>query len=94
MLLFAVCAMLAFSRSWRNLSMWTTALAFLILFMGFITFAGGALGVVFLMFEDLVRTGRSPLRYYAMMLALLSGGLSMMGMAQGLRLLLLLVVRG
>ena len=74
--------------------MWTTALAFLILFMGVITVAGGALGVVFLMFEDLVRTGRSPLRYYAMMLALLSGGLSMMGMAQGLRLLLLLVVRG
>ena len=29
--------------------MWTTALAFLILFMGFITFAGGALGVLFLM---------------------------------------------
>ena len=73
--------------------MWTTALAFLILFMGFITFAG-ALGVLFLMFEDLVQTGRSPLRYYAMMLALISGGLSMMGMAQGLRLLLLLVGRG
>ena len=35
--------------------MWTTALAFLILFMGFITFAGGALGVLFLMFEDLVK---------------------------------------
>ena len=29
-----------------------------------------------------------------MMLALISGGLSMMGMAQGLRLLLLLVGRG
>ena len=40
--------------------MWTTALAFLILFMGFITFAGGALGVLFLMFEDLVQTGRGP----------------------------------
>jgi hypothetical protein len=74
--------------------MWTTALAFLILFMGFITFAGGVLGVLFLMFEDLVQTGRVPLRYYAMMLALISGGLSMMGMAQGLRLLLLLVGRG
>ena len=74
--------------------MWTTALAFLILFMGFITFAGGALGVLFLMFEDLVQTGRVPLRYYAMMLALISGGLRMMGMAQGLRLLLLLVGRG
>ncbi len=39
-------------------------------------------------------TGRVPLRYYAMMLALTSGGLSMLGMAQGLRLMLLLVGRG
>ncbi len=69
--------------------MWTTALAYLILFMGFITFAGGAFGILFLMFDDLVRAGRVPLRYYAMMLALTSGGISMMGMAQGLRLLLL-----
>ena len=53
----------------------------------------GALGVLFLMFEDLVQTGRVPLRYNAMMLALISGGLSMLGMAQGLRLLLLLVAR-
>jgi hypothetical protein len=43
--------------------------------------------------KDLVRAGRVPLRYYAMMLALISGGISMMGMAQGLRLLLLLVSR-
>jgi hypothetical protein len=73
--------------------MWTTALAYLMVFMGFITFAGGAFGVLFLMFEDLAREGRVPLRYYAMMLALISGGISMMGMAQGLRLLLLLVGR-
>ena len=53
-----------------------------------------AFGVLFLMFEDLARAGRVPLRYYAMTLALISGGLSMMGMAQGLRLLLLLVGRG
>jgi hypothetical protein len=71
--------------------MWTTWLAYLIAFMGFITFAGGALGVLILMFDDVARTGQAPLRYYAMMLALISGGLSMIGIAQGLRLLLLIV---
>jgi hypothetical protein len=59
--------------------------------MGFITFAGGVLGVLILMFDDVARTGQAPLRYYAMMLALISGGLSMIGIAQGLRLLLLIV---
>jgi hypothetical protein len=39
------------------------------------------------------RTGRVPLRYYAMMVALISGGLSMIGIGQALRLLLLLVGR-
>jgi hypothetical protein len=73
--------------------MWTTALAYMIAFMGFITFAGGAMGLLILMFEDVARTGRVPLRYYAMMVALISGGLSMIGIAQGLRLLLLLVGR-
>jgi hypothetical protein len=71
--------------------MWTTWLAYLIAFMGLITFAGGALGVLYLMFEDVARTGQSSLRYYAMMLALISGGLGMIGIAQGLRLLLLIV---
>jgi hypothetical protein len=71
--------------------MWTTWLAYLIAFMGFITFAGGVLGVLILMFDDVAQTGQAPLRYYAMMLALISGGLSMIGIAQGLRLLLLIV---
>jgi hypothetical protein len=73
--------------------MWTTALAYLIDFMGFITFAGGAMGLLILMFEDVARTGEVPLRYYAMTVALISGGLSMVGIGQGLRLLLLLVGR-
>ena len=71
--------------------MWTTWLAYLIGFMGLITFAGGALGVLMLMFEDVARTGQSALRYYAMTLALISGGLGLIGIAQGLRLLLLIV---
>ena len=70
--------------------MWTTWLAYLIAFMGFITIASGALGfVLILVLEDVV-----PLRYYAMLIALISGGLSMIGIAQGLRLLLLLVKGG
>jgi hypothetical protein len=69
--------------------MWTTWLAYLIAFMGFITFATGALGsVLILTLEEVV-----PLRYYAMVIALISGGLSMIGIAQGLRRLLLLIVR-
>jgi hypothetical protein len=66
--------------------MWTTWLAYLIAFMGFITFASGALGVWFLLLKDVV-----PLRYYAMVIALISGGLSMIGVAQALRLLLVLM---
>jgi hypothetical protein len=66
--------------------MWTTWLAYLIAFMGLITFASGALGVLILLLEDVV-----PLRYFAMVIALISGGLTMIGVAQGLRMLLLIV---
>jgi len=71
--------------------MWTTTLAYLIAGMGFITFASGAMGVMFLMFEDVARRGPAPLRHYASMVALISIGLSMIGIAQGLRLLLLIL---
>ena len=71
--------------------MWTTTLAYLIAGMGFITFASGAMGVMFLMFEDMARKGPAPLRHYASMVALISIGLSMIGIAQGLRLLLLIL---
>ena len=71
--------------------MWTTVLAFLIGFMGFITFAGGAVGVLILLYEEVGKTERVPWRYYAMVVGLISGGLAMVGIGQGLRLLLLLV---
>jgi len=45
------------------------------------------LGLWFLLLAEVV-----PLRYYAMVIALISGGLSMIGIAQCLRRLLLLVV--
>jgi hypothetical protein len=69
----------------------TTVLAYVILFMGFITFLAGAFGVLMLLFEDLAKTGRVPFRYYAMMVGLISGGLGMIGVGQGLRLLLLIL---
>ena len=45
--------------------MWTTVLAYLILFMGFITFLAGAFGALMLLFEELAKTERVPFRYYA-----------------------------
>ena len=45
----------------------TTVLAYLILFMGFITFLAGAFGALMLLFEEVAKTGRVPFRYYAMM---------------------------
>jgi hypothetical protein len=38
----------------------TTALAYLIVLMGFITFAGGAFGLLILMFEEVAKTGTGP----------------------------------
>ena len=50
--------------------------------MGFITFASGAMGVMFLMFEDVARKGPAPLRHYASMVALISIGLGIIGIAR------------
>ena len=69
----------------------TTALAYLILFMGFITFLAGAFGALMLLFEEVTKTERVPFRYYAMMVGLISGGLGLIGIGQGLRLLLLIL---
>ena len=44
-----------------------------------------------LIFEEVAKTERVPLRYYAMVVGLISGGLGMIGIGQGLRLLLLIV---
>ena len=71
----------------------TTVLAYLILFMGFITFLAGAFGALMLLFEEATNAERVPFRYYAMMVGLISGGLGMIGVGQGLRLLLLLIAK-
>ena len=75
-------------------SMWTTVLAFLILFMGFITFAAGAFGALMLLFEEMSKTERVQFRYYAMVVGLISGGLGLIGIGQGLRLLVLILGKG
>ena len=69
----------------------TTVLAYLILFMGFITFLAGAFAALLLIFEEVAKTERVPFRYYAMMVGLISGGLGLIGIGQGLRLLLLIL---
>ena len=51
----------------------------MILFMGFITFLAGAFGVLMLLFEEVSKTERIQLRYYAMVVGLISGGLGMIG---------------
>jgi len=72
--------------------MWTTVLAYVLDFIGFITFAAGGLAFMWLIFEE-VGSGRVPLRHYALVATLISSGLSMIGIAQGLRLLLLLIAK-
>ena len=69
----------------------TIVLAYVILFMGFVTFLAGAFGALMLLFEEFAKTGRVPFRYYAMMVGLISGGLGLIGIGQGLRLLLLIL---
>ena len=72
----------------------TTVLAYLILMMGFLTFLAGLWGVLILIFEEVGKTERVPFRYYAIMVGLISGGLAMIGIGQGLRLLLLILGKG
>jgi hypothetical protein len=60
----------------------TTILAYVIAFMGLVTIA---VGVWDLFTEE---AARARLRYYAMAIAMISGGLALGGLAQVLRLLL------
>ena len=73
--------------------MWTTVLAYVLDFMGFITFAAGGLAFMWLIFEEVGGSERNPLRNYAVVATLISGGLTMIGIAQGLRLLLLILAK-
>jgi hypothetical protein len=65
----------------------TTVLAYVILFMGFITFLGGAFSALMLLFGEV----SVPFTYHATVVGLISGGLGLIGIGQGLRLLLLIL---
>ena len=69
----------------------TTVLAYVILFMGFMTFLSGAFGVLMLVFEEVAKSEHVPFRYYAVVIGLISGGFGLIGIGQGLRLLLLII---
>jgi hypothetical protein len=71
--------------------MYTTILAYAITLMGLVTVGAGAWALFTLLVEKTVRV---PLRYYAIALGLISGGLGMGGIAQALRLLLVINGRG
>jgi hypothetical protein len=68
----------------------TTILAYAIAVMSVIMIFGGLSGL----FYSLIQASRAPLRYYAMAIGMLCGGLAMAGLAQALRLLLIIVTRG
>jgi hypothetical protein len=71
-------------------AMRTIILAFAIAFMGLVMIGGGLWGLLLLVGA----TFRPPLRYYAMTIGMISGGLAMVGLAQALRLLLVIIGHG
>jgi hypothetical protein len=62
----------------------TTILAYVIAILGLIVIIAGAWGLYILLTANMPRV---PLRYFAMAIAMISGGFLMLGSAQGLRLL-------
>ena len=70
----------------------TNILTFLIAILGLIMIAGGVWGLVYL-WNQRTQT-RIPLRYYGMAIGMICGGFGMLGIAQALRLLRVLVAVG
>ena len=66
----------------------TYVLIFLIAIAGLIMIAGGIWGFVYLLIQETQR----PLRYYAAVIGMICGGLGLLGIAQGLRIGLVLIV--
>jgi hypothetical protein len=71
-------------------AMRTIILAFAIALMGLVMIGGGLWGLLLLVGA----TTRPPLRYYAMTIGMISGGLAMLGLAQALRLLVVIIGHG
>jgi hypothetical protein len=70
----------------------TTILAYVIAVTGLVTIAGGAWGLFILVTER--KRVRVPLRYYAIAIGMMSGGVGLSGLAQALRLLLVINGKG
>jgi hypothetical protein len=68
----------------------TTILAYVIAFMGLIMIGGGVWGLFLL----LKISGRRPFRYFAIAIGMMAGGLAMVGLAQALRLLVVISGHG
>jgi hypothetical protein len=65
----------------------TTILAYVMAVVGLITIIAGTWALLLLSTAAMPRV---PLRYYAMAIGMVSGGLGMVGLAQALRLLILI----
>ena len=70
--------------------MLTTILAYVIAAVGLATILAGAWSFVMLAIQD---ERDRPFRHYAVAVAMIAGGFSMVGIAQGLRLLLLIYAK-
>ena len=68
-------------------TMRTTIFAYVIAVVGLVIVVAGAWGLFILLTAD---TPRVPLRYFAMAIGMISGGLGLVGIAQALRLLILI----
>jgi hypothetical protein len=62
----------------------TPILAYVIAFLGLVMIGGGVWGLLYLFSQ----TTRTPLRYYAMTIAMICGGFAMGGLAQALLLII------
>jgi hypothetical protein len=72
-------------------AVFTTILAYLIAFTGLAMIAAGTWGALILISENTVRI---PVRYYATTLGMMACGLGLVGLAQALRLLLVINAKG
>ena len=69
--------------------MWTTVIAWLIAVLGFLTITTGVATLFYLLTDPKF----PPLRWYTLSIALIAGGSSMIGVAECLRLLQVLVAK-
>jgi hypothetical protein len=72
--------------------MWTNILAYVVAATGLLLLAVAVWSYFILARQEKVH--RVPLRYYAILVGMIAGGIGMLGLAQALRLLLLIFAKG